>query len=75
MLRLDPTVEDGDAHEVLPTTLVVRASCGARNRMAAGVRVQSSELAAGRGSTPPARMAELTGVPARPGKAQKGASR
>jgi LacI family transcriptional regulator len=75
MLRLDPTVEDGEAHEVLPTTLVVRASCGARSRSAAGARVHRSEIAAGRGGTPPARPAELTGVPARSGKAQKGAGR
>lgn len=73
MLRLDPTVEVSDAHEILPTTLVVRASCGGHRP--AGARVHRSELAAVRGIDAPARTTEKTGVPATPGKAEKGASR
>jgi len=76
MLRLDPTHDLRDAHEVLPTTLVVRASCGARSRSAAGARVHRSEIESGR--TPhgvAGRTTVKTRVPARPGKAQKGADR
>jgi LacI family transcriptional regulator len=74
MLRLDPKTEISDAHEILPTMLVVRASCGARSR-SAGARVHRSELAAVRGIPAPVRTTENNGVPAQPGKAGKGASR
>ncbi len=75
MQRIDPDQDHGDAHEILPTTLVVRASCGARSRSAAGARVHRSEIAAGGAQASPARTAKDTGFPGRNGKAQKGADR
>lgn len=75
MLRMDPDQDHGDAHEILPTTLVVRASCGARRPSAAGARAHRGEIAAGGAHASPARTAGNTGFPGRNGKLQKGADR
>jgi LacI family transcriptional regulator len=75
MLRLDAPDTEDDAHEVLPTTLVVRASCGARSGRAAGARVHRSEIMARSGNAASGRWAEPSGVSARTGKPQRGARR
>jgi len=71
--RDDPEAGNG-VHEVLPTTLVVRASCGARGETDANARVHRSELTNGAVRTAN-RASELSGTPAAAGKPQKGARR